>query len=219
VLIYNGDGMEGWIDQVLGSININKTIVVEAAKGLNLIGTQDKNASLKYDPHVWLNPLLAKKEMETIKNAFVKADPKNTDFYEKNYADNAKKLEDLDKEFKDTIAKYSKKDIVVAHQAFGYLCSAYGLNQVAIEGLSAESEPSPARMAEISDFVKKNNIRYIFFENLISPKVAQAIANEAGAKTEVLNPLEGLSDEQIHQGKEYFSVMRDNLNALSKALE
>lgn len=219
ILIYNGAGMEGWVNQVLSSISSKKLIAVETSKGLNLLNNSDKNENLQYDPHTWLNPMFAKKQMEAIKNALVKADPVNKDYYEKNYADNAKKLDDLDKEYRDAVSKFTKRDIVVAHQAFGYLCSAYGLNQIAIEGLTADSEPSPARMAEIADFAKKNNVKYIFFEDLISPKVADAIANEVGAKTAVLNPLEGLSDDEIKAGKEYFSVMKDNLKVLSEALK
>ena len=125
----------------------------------------------------------------------------------------------MDKEYKDSVAKFKKKDIVVAHQAFGYICDAYGLNQVAIEGLTADSEPTPARMAEIVKFAKENDVNYIFFEELVSPKVAEAVAREVGAKTEVLNPLEGLEEDDIKAGKEYFTVMRDNLEALKKALQ
>jgi zinc transport system substrate-binding protein len=219
VLIYNGAGMESWIDKVLNSIKNNKLITVETAKGLKLLDNPDKDEDLKYDPHVWLNPMLAKQQMEAIKNALANADPSNKDYYEKNYTENAKKLDDLDKEYKDTVAKFTKKDIVVAHQAFSYICDAYGLKQVAIEGLTADSEPSPAKMAEIVTFAKENDVKYIFFEELVSPKVAEAIAKEVGAKTAVLNPLEGLEENDIKAGKEYFSVMRNNLEALKKALQ
>lgn len=223
VLIYNGAGMETWIDQVINSINNKKMIKVEAAQGLKLqensgeTGT-GSSGDLAYDPHVWLDPMLAKQEMEAIKNALATADPGNKDFYEKNYADNSRKLTELDREYKTAVAEFSRKDIVVAHQAFGYLCHAYGLNQVAIEGLAADSEPSPARMAEIIKYAKANNLRYIFFEELVSPKVAETIAKETGASTAVLNPLEGLTESDINAGKEYFSVMRDNLSVLREAL-
>lgn len=219
VLIYNGAGMESWMDKILETINNDKLIAVETSKDLKLLDNVHEDEDLKYDPHVWLNPMLAKKQMESIKNALVEADPANKDYYETNYNNNAKKFDDLDKEFKDTIDKFQKKDIVVAHQAFGYLCDAYGLKQVAIEGLNAESEPTPAKMAEVTKFAKENNVKYIFFEELISPKVSETIAKEIGAKTEVLNPLEGLEEEDIKAGKEYFSVMRENLEALKKALE
>lgn len=219
VFIYNGAGMENWVNKILSTVRNKKLITVEVAKGLNLLDNPDKDEELKYDPHVWLDPRLAKKEMEAIKNALVAADPANQDYYEKNYADNAKKLDELDREYRDTVVNFSKKDIVVAHQAFGYLCSAYGLKQIPIEGLIADSEPSPARMAEIVNFAKEHNVKYIFFEELVSPKVAEAIAKEVGAKTAVLNPLEGLQDNDIRAGKEYFSVMRDNLEILKQSLK
>ena len=219
VLIYNGASMENWVDKVVKSLNNKKLITVEASKGINLSENKDKDEDLKYDPHVWLNPMNAKKELEAIKYAFVKADPKNKDYYEKNYADNAKKFDELDAEYRASAATFKSKNIVVAHQAFGYLCGAYGLKQIAIEGLNADSEPSPAKMAEISDFVKKNKIKYIFFEDLISPKVADTIAKETGAKTAVLNPLEGLEQKDIDSGKEYISVMKENLQTLKTALQ
>lgn len=219
VLIYNGAGMETWIDKVLSSINNKKLITVEAAKGLNLRDNPDKSENLAYDPHVWLDPMLAKQEMTAIKNALVSADPANKDYYEKNYTNNAAQLDQLNQEYKTDAAQFRKKDIVVAHQAFGYLCSAYGLNQVAIEGLAADSEPSPARMAEIVKFVREKQLKYIFFEELVSPKVAQTIAQETGATTAVLNPLEGLTESDQKAGKEYFSIMSDNLEILKKALQ
>ena len=98
------------------------------------------------------------------------------------------------------------------------ICDAYGLNQVGIEGLSPDSEPDPARMAEVIDFVRANGVKVIFFEELVSPKVAETIAKETGAATQVLNPLEGLSDEEQKSGADYFSVMEENLKQLEAAL-
>lgn len=225
VLIYNGAGMEAWVEDMLNTINNKKLIVVEASKDIKLLeGDHDEHdeghehEDLRYDPHVWLDPMNAKKQMEAIKKAFAMVDPNNAEYYEKNYEENAKKLDELDKEFRDKLSGFAKRDIIVAHKAFGYLCNAYGLKQVAIEGLNSESEPTPARMAEIIKFARNNDIKVIFFEELISPKVANTIAKEIGARTDVLNPLEGLKEDDIASGKEYFSVMRDNLEALKKAL-
>lgn len=231
VFIYNGATMESWVDKVLGSLKNKDLIVVEASKDIKLIegdhheeeGKDDKkkddHEEHGNDPHVWLNPMYAKKQMEVIKDALVSADPGNKEYFEKNFEDNAKKLDALDKEYKETVSKFSKKEIVVAHQAFGYLCEAYGLTQIPIEGLSADAEPTAARMVEISKFARENKVKVIFFEELVSPKVAQAIAKEVGAETDMLNPIEGITDEDIKAGKEYFSVMRDNLEALRKALQ
>lgn len=237
VFIYNGAGMEHWTEDVLGALDNKELKVVEASRGLTLLegkeedeeetedSSSDSDASdestdseITYDPHVWLNPLNAKAEMENIKNAFVEADPDNKDYYEQNYETYAEKFDQLDKEYKDGLADTKSKDLITSHEAFGYLCQAYGLNQVGIEGLSPDSEPDASRMNEIIKFAKENNVKTIFFEELVSPKVSETIADEIGAKTAVLNPLEGLTDDEISAGEDYFSVMESNLKTIEDAL-
>lgn len=237
VFIYNGAGMEHWTEDVLGALDNKELKVVEASRGLTLLegkeedeeetedSSSDSDASdestdseITYDPHVWLNPLNAKAEMENIKNAFVEADPDNKDYYEQNYETYTEKFDQLDKEYKDGLADTKSKDLITSHEAFGYLCQAYGLNQVGIEGLSPDSEPDASRMNEIIKFAKENNVKTIFFEELVSPKVSETIADEIGAKTAVLNPLEGLTDDEISAGEDYFSVMESNLKTIEDAL-
>ncbi|WP_242952415.1 metal ABC transporter substrate-binding protein [Anaerocolumna xylanovorans] len=224
VFIYNGAGMEHWVDTVLDSLSNKELVKVEASSGITLQEghseeEEHSEEESAYDPHVWLNPEYAKIEMKNIKDAFVKADPDNEAYYNQNYETYAAKLDELDKKYKETLTGLKNKDIIVAHEAFGYLCSAYGLNQVGIEGLSPDSEPDPAKMEEIIKFAKDNEVKVIFFEELVSPKVAQTIADEVGVKTEVLNPLEGLSDDEIKAGGDYFSVMETNLASLVEALK
>lgn len=237
VFIYNGAGMEHWTEDVLGALDNKELKVVEASRGLTLLegkeedeeetedSSSDSDASdestdseITYDPHVWLDPLNAKAEMENIKNAFVEADPDNKDYYEQNYETYAEKFDQLDKEYKDGLADTKSKDLITSHEAFGYLCQAYGLNQVGIEGLSPDSEPDASRMNEIIKFAKENNVKTIFFEELVSPKVSETIADEIGAKTAVLNPLEGLTDDEISAGEDYFSGMESNLKTIEDAL-
>ncbi|MDR3288206.1 MAG: metal ABC transporter substrate-binding protein [Peptococcaceae bacterium] len=249
VFIYNGAGMEHWAETILGSLQNKELLVVEASKGLPLLhgslgeeeetaaGREDETEGVDphvwlspavsalcmiadtVDPHVWLSPLNAKAEMENIKNAFVRADPEHAADYEANYARYAAELEALDQEFRETLAALTHREVIVAHQAFGYLCAAYGLKQIPIDGLSPDSEPDPARVAEIIDFAKEHEVKVIFFEELVSPKVAAMIASAVGARTDQLNPLEGLSDEERAAGADYFSVMRQNMEALKAALE
>ena len=107
---------------------------------------------------------------------------------------------------------------MVSHEAWGYLCDAYGLTEVGIAGLDPEAEPDAQSMAEISDKVRDDGVTTIFYEDLASPKVAQVIASETGASVERLNPLEGLTDDELAQGEDYFSVMRSNLEELRAAL-
>lgn len=213
VFIYNGADMEHWTDDVLNTLDSKEITVVEASKGIDLL-----KEGKSYDPHVWLNPLNAKKEMENIKDALVKADEKNKDYYEKNYETYAKKFDTLDSEYSTTLSTVKNKNLIASHEAFGYLCEAYGLKQIGIEGLSPDSEPDAAKMKEIIRFAKKNNVKTIFFEELVSPKVSKTIAKELGAEAKVLDPIEGLSDEQQELGADYFSVMESNLQTLKEAL-
>lgn len=234
VFIYNGAGMESWTDKVLASLNNKELTVVEASKNIDFMEghvhdhedgdeheeeAHSEEEEMATDPHVWISIKNAKIEMENIKNAFVEADPDHKDYYEANYANYAEQFDALDQKFQDTLSTYENRDIIVAHEAFAYLCRDYNLNQVGIEGLAADSEPDPARMAEIIEFAKEHRMKVIFFEELVSPKVAQTIADEVGAETMVLNPLEGLTDEQLAAGEDYLSVMEQNLEALQKALQ
>ena len=228
VFIYNGADMEPWADDLL--VSRSDTLrVVEASENVELRTTDGEHEHAHehedadhhhgdFDPHVWLDPENAKIEMEAIRYALCAADPENSTVFQSNYEKYAAELDALDAEFREKLAPLPNRTIVVAHEAFGYLCDAYGLTQVGIEGLSPDSEPDPGRMAEVIDFVREHSISTIFFEELVSPKVAEAIASETGAQAKMLSPLEGLSDEQAAAGADYFSVMHDNLAALMEAL-
>lgn len=219
VFIYSGAGMEHWVDDVLASLSNTDLDVVQASDGITLRqGYEDEDGDVGADPHVWLDPENAKAEMKNIADVLCSADPDNADYYRKNYEQWALECDRLDAEFTEALADLPEKNIVVSHEAFGYLCDAYGLNQMGIEGIEADSEPDPARMAEIEDFVKANNVKVIFSEELVSPKVAQTIADATGAQMQELNPLEGLTDAEIAAGQDYFTVMRENLRTLQDAL-
>jgi len=224
VFIYNGAGMEHWVDKVLDTIRNQSLIIVETTAGIHLLeGSCDNHSSQAHhlhdaDPHVWLNPMNAKHQMQVIRDAFVQADPGNSDYYNNNYEKYAAELIKLDEEFHEALSGLQNRHIVVAHEAFGYLCDAYGLIQLGIAGLEANVEPSPSRMARIVDFVRENDISVIFFEASASSRVADAVARETGARTAVLSPIEGLTDAQIAAGDDYFSVMRQNLQVLKEEL-
>lgn len=255
MLIYNGAGMEHWVETVVKSLTNKNLVVVEASHGIELMKGEhhhdedmdhdedmehdhdedmehDHDEDMEhdhdeehhhdhgqFDPHVWLNPHNAISEMENIKNALVTKDPANKDYYEENFMTQKKAFEELDAEFAEKLKPYAGKNIVVAHEAFGYLCKAYNLNQMGIEGLSPDLEPDPKRMAEVVDFVKANNVKTIFFEELVSPKVAETVAKETGAATDMLNPLEGLTEEQLKNGEDYISVMKANIDSLIKSFK
>ena len=211
ILFYNGMGMEGWIDKVESSLGENKVEFVELAEG---IGDESKS-----DPHVWLNPKNVMDMTDKISDKLIQADPDNEEYYKKNAQDFKNQLNELDLAYRQALEPYAGRSIVVSHEAYSYLCDEYGIVQKAVEGVIPESEPSPEQMKNIIDYINENNIRYIFFEELLSPKVVQTIADETGAQLLELNPFEGLSQEDIDNGEDYISVMYDNLDNLKLALE
>ncbi len=215
LFIYNGAGMEHFVDKTLKSLTNEKLVVVEAAKEIATFQSEDGET----DPHTWLSVENAIAEALAIKEALVNMDSENADYYESNYVTYREKLEKLDSKYREELTGLSRDTIVVAHEAFGYLCQEYGLKQEAVEGLTADSEPDSARMKEIIDFCKKEEIKVIFFEELVSPKVANTIASEIGAETMVLNPIEGMTAEQEEAGLDYIGLMEENLEALKKALK
>jgi zinc transport system substrate-binding protein len=243
VFVYNGSGFELWVDKAVEGLDKSKTTVVNATEGLELLKREehgddehghDEHAAEtsgeaaeephehehgEFDPHVWLDPTLLKAQAEKVKAALVEKDKAHSTDYEKNFQELAADLDQLDKEFKEMVAKAPKKEFMVSHSAFGYLAHRYGLEQVAISGVSPADEPSPAEMKELVEHAKEHNINYVLFETLVSPKVAEVIAREAGIKTATLNPLEGLTEEEAKAGKDYLSIMRDNLQTLRMALQ
>lgn len=231
LVVYNGAGVEHWIGQALKSVNKERTAVVEASKGLELMeglpeedeeeghGESGEAADGKVmDPHVWLDPVLAMEEVRTIEAAFVLADPAHGEAYRSRADAYIAKLQELDQAYIDGLKDVKRKEFVTQHAAFGYLAKRYGLTQVPIAGLSPEEEPQAARMADIIQFAKEHRVGTIFFETLVAPKVAETVAREVGAQTAVLNPIEGLTDEDKRQNLDYTGIMKMNLQALRTAL-
>lgn len=170
------------------------------------------------DPHVWLDPIRYGQIGTAIGEALAGIDDANQADYTAGAEAFNTDLTSLDAEFTDALAARTSDAIVTSHAAFGYLADRYGLTQIAISGLSPDQEPDSQHMAEVAHYVEANQISTIFFETLVSPDIADTLADETGAETAVLNPLEGLTQEQIDAGDDYFSVMRENLATLQTAL-
>lgn len=225
IFIYNGLSLEHWAENVLNSIDNEKLIVLEASVGIDLLESthhddhDDHHHHGEMDPHIWLDPIRAKTMFENIKNTFIEADPDNEEYYENNYIKYAKELDTLDEEYNKNLKDLNNTDMVVTHEAFTYLSESYNLNQIGIEGLIPDSEPSPSRMAEIIDYINDNDIKTIFFEDINDTKVVETISKETGVDMKTLYTLESLTDEQISNDDDYFSIMRQNLESLKTGLE
>ncbi|MFC5925744.1 metal ABC transporter substrate-binding protein [Micromonospora vulcania] len=167
------------------------------------------------DPHVWLDPTRLSTIGDQLAQRLGKADPDHAADYTNRAAALRADLTTLDTEFKNGLATCERREIVTSHTAFGYLADRYGLDQVGVTGLSPDVEPSPQRLAQVIEEARAHKTTTIFFETLVSPKVAETIAGEVGARTAVLDPIEGLA---AGTGADYLSVMRTNLQTLRTAL-
>jgi zinc transport system substrate-binding protein len=168
------------------------------------------------DPHIWLDPVRYAEVAEGVGKAFEKADPDHAADYRKNTAALVKKLDALNTQFKDGLAHTRSKVFLTTHAAFGYLAERYGLTEEAINGLDPESEPSGARVKALEEMARADGVTTVFYETLVSDKTAKTIASDTGLKTDVLDPIEGITDKS--RGKDYFSVQEANLKALQQAL-
>lgn len=168
------------------------------------------------DPHIWLDPVKYAEVAKGVGAAFEKGDPDHADDYKKNTDALVKKLDELNTRFTDGLKTTDTKVFFTNHAAFGYLAERYGLTQEAISGLDPESEPSPARIKELQSEAKADGVTTVFYETLVSDKTAKTLAKDAGLKTDVLDPLEGITDKS--KGDDYFQVMESNLKSLETAL-
>jgi zinc transport system substrate-binding protein len=218
VFVYNGLGMEPWADRVLASLN-NKSVVACVASENTASGQDEQDRQPPHstqDPHVWLDPALAKRQLANIESAFARADPSRAEAYGNELEKWSREMDLLGEEFDS--ARFNRREVFVTHDAFGYMCRAYGLSQVAAVGLSPDAEPEPARMAEVIRHAKASGATTIFYEDNGSPKIAQAIAESIGGKVAALSPVETIGEGELAGGADYFSKMRDNIAALEAAL-
>ncbi|MFE3632854.1 metal ABC transporter substrate-binding protein [Streptomyces sp. NPDC059168] len=168
------------------------------------------------DPHIWLDPVRYAQVAEGVGRAFEKADPDHAADYRENTAALVKKLDALDTRFRDGLAKTDTRVFVTTHAAFGYLAERYGLTEEAINGLDPESEPSAARIRDLQRMAGADGVTTVFYETLVSDRTARTVANDADLRTDVLDPLEGITAKS--RGTDYFSVQEANLTALQRAL-
>jgi zinc transport system substrate-binding protein len=181
----------------------------DAENVVHLLETPGLDVHTNGDPHVWLDPVRYALIVERIGQVLGKHAA----------VDELKeRLMDLDAEFRVGLAHCKRHEIVTSHEAFAYLAERYGLEQAAITGLSPEAEPEPGKLQAVVDLVRAHGVTTIYFETLVSPRIAETVARETGAQTAVLNPIEGLTEEQAANGEDYFSFMRENLAALRTGL-
>ncbi|AUM95266.1 TPA: zinc ABC transporter substrate-binding protein [Clostridium botulinum] len=227
IFVYNGFGMEAWVDKTLKNIDNKGLVVVEASKNVTPLKNKEseeenheenkekhEHNNGQYDPHTWLSIKAAVKQSEVIKDALIKVDPKNKNYYENNYKDFREKLEKLYDEYKNKFESVKDNHFVTGHAAFGYLCRDFNLEQNSVENVFAEGEPTTKKMKELIDYCKKNNIKTVFLEENVSEEVSKTLAKEVGAKVEKIYTL-----TNSVENKGYIEIMQYNLEKIYESLK
>lgn len=223
VFVYTGKFMEPWAEDVIkGAVNKN-LIVVDASRGTKMIpgvfhDADEPAGSL--DPHIWLDFDNAKIMVKNITQAFQLKDDANKDFYEQKANNYSNELTGLDTLYKTTLATCKDREIVYGgHYAFGYLAKRYGLKYLAAQGVSPDAEPTANDLIKLVEQIKKDKIKYVFYEELTSPKIAETIAGETKTKMLLLNAAHNLSRDQFDQGLSFFDVLKKDLENMRVGLE
>lgn len=231
LVVYLGQGFQPAIEVVSrrnsGSLDVLEAVSLEKGAfnpveaGEDHAGdeSEDEHAEESdLDPHFWLDPTLMAKAVDAVSDALVELDADGADVFGANAQAYKDELAALDAEFEAGLATCDRREMVTSHAAFHYLARRYGLAQLPIAGLSPDAEPDPSRLAELADEIREKGITTVFFEELVSPAVAETLAREVGVATAVLSPLEGLTERDAEAGKDYAAVMRENLAGLRHAL-
>jgi len=239
IFIFTGEFMEPWAHEILSGISNNKLIVVVASTDISLIPAAQKhehhheqneeaehheqhvhNEHEGMDPHIWLDFDNDKIIIDNITNALCKADSANTDFYKSNAEDYKTKLTQLDNSYKTQLSDCKSRTVVFGgHYAFGYLANRYGLQYLAAQGLSPDSEPTAQGIITLIEQIKKENVHYVFYEELTSPKIAETLTNETGTKMLLLNAGHNISRKNLETNISFIDIMTENLQNLKTGLE
>ena len=223
MIVINGAGFEGWVS------GIGPKLVIDTTKNISLMtgeGEENQGGGIEglqgshLDPHVWLDPSLAEKQVEAIRDGFVQIDPANSNYYYQNAQTYVTELDSLDSFIRSELSNCTLHDFIAFHNAFSYFANHYNLTQHSIEGLSPEGDILPQRIQQIKDLAASLGINVIYSEDLVDPRLANVIASEIpNGKVLVLSPIEGLKKEEMQQGLGYIDKMKENVENLKVGLK
>lgn len=228
-VVYNGLGMEFWLERALNAVNNKKLIKIEASKGVDVIKSGHNHEECdcgldhgdghehchhgEFDPHIWLSLSSAKIMVKNIADGLCFADKKNADFYKANAEKYIAELDFILKEYTEKFAKIKNKHFVTGHAAFAYLCRDFNLKQEAVTGIFAEGEPNAKKLAELVEYCRENNVKVIFSEELANPEISRTLAKEINAKIEKIYTIESSED-----GLSYLDRMKANIKKICENL-
>jgi zinc transport system substrate-binding protein len=228
LFIYTNEFMEPWARSIIAGVNQAKLEVVEGGRGIPLLPAPkvDEQEEAHHhehggmDPHIWLDFDNARKIAANILAAYVARDPKNKAYYEQNAAGLDRDLAALDRQYREVLAKCPKKVFLHGgHYAFGYLARRYGLKYISASAVNADAEPTPAKLAQLVQLMRREHLHYVYTEEMLSPRVAETIARETGAKVLTLRAAHNLTRDEFQRGVTFISLMEQNLQNLKTGLQ
>lgn len=230
LFFYIGLGLEGFVENAEKTLRNEHVQMIATADAIteDMLVTNNEDDHHhdedghhhhgEMDPHVWISPILSDALAYSIKESLIDASPENKAFFEQNFEALRDELLLLDRQFIEMASEAPTKTFFVSHAAFGYLADTYGFEQIAVAGLNSQSEPSQKELAQLVEYAKAQNIKYVLFEQNVSSKLTDVIRKEIGAESLILHNLGVLTNEDIENHEDYFSLMKYNLNTLEKAL-
>ena len=222
LFVYNGAGLEPWADRIRSELESKGVKILKLSDQVEMFeGTSGKPTAdpAKADPHLWLDPVSAQRQVELIRDAMIEVDPARADDYREHASVFLEKLRALDAEFKSGLSSCKNHTVILSHAAFQYLAHRYGFKMLSISGLSPQQEPSPKDFVGLVDQAKKLGLRYIFFEKRTNPKLAETLASEIKGETLDMFHIDGgFTPEEASNPNLYLDQMRANLGQLRKAL-
>ena len=223
VFVYNGLGIEPYAKSIIDSDEFDHVMFVKASEGVKLLKVGDEEEEEEdehgHDPHIWLDPVLAKQQVNNIRDGLILADPAGEEVYRLNAIAYNAELDGFDRYVRDELSECQLDTFVLFHNTFAYFVHQYDLRVFALGEASPESEVTAAEIMELIAFVRDNDIGVVFAEDLIDPHLAEVIADEAGAQVMILNTLEALTSQEASENTTYLEKMAENLEALERALK
>ncbi len=219
VLIFSGAQLEPWIPQVVVAANNPRLVVIDSSQGITLLPIQSRFQAegRVVDPHIWLDPVLAKQQVMNILKGLINADPTDREYFTANALQYASKLDALNQQFVNLASNAKTKYFVTFHEAFGYFAKRYGLTQIPILG-PFEEDPGPSNIQDVITAIRTNHLCYVGYESLENPAIAQGVASQTHATLIHMDPIEGLTQSDQAAGKTYLIKMQDNLASFTLAL-
>ncbi len=219
VLIYNGAGLEPWISDIVNSAGNPNLVLVDTSQGISLIpvSAQFQRAGQTVDPHIWLDPVLVKQQVNNILEGLIQADPENSEYYTQNAQAYNAKLDDLNNQAIEATTDVATSYFVTFHESFVYFANRYNLTQIPIAGPFQE-EPTPSDIQSVINAIKEYKLLYVGYESLENPAIPQSIGSQTNATLILMDPIEGITAQDQAAGKNYIILMQENIMNIGLAL-